>query len=464
MVGTRPAMGPLMPISKTAAVPLVRLHANDRSERPDGRQGERDEIGQAGIDPIRQACMKWPISWHNRMVMMAEEYFRAAQRAAAGMCRQLAGSAGVAHTRYARKVLRHVATNKPSGTAIRRWCRGGTHCGAPISGTTCTITSGCPGQPRTGPISLGWFSSISPVNYIVAGRRKQGQGCPFHHPVGWDEIRVPPIETSAGVSGGTRNSSHPTVVAQLKPTYNSHDGRPTPLGLAGSTSHSAAAGVACPRQHSARRGLSETVCPPARLEDVYRIEILPPALANTLGDQGLVEEILQHGPWLVAFTCYLWNIERTLWIAAGLRRAEPAVSVLLGGPEITPDNRWVLDQPEVDLAVFGEGEQTLAELLEQAACQPEALAGTSRRPSLAFRVGIPSPGCGSRGEPPAAAHPLGQPRCRFVALLGRNPRRRRGARPASWKRPAAAAIAAATAIIRRARRRCHTLGRALRPA
>ena len=99
------------------------------------------------------------------------------------------------------------------------------------------------------------------------------------------------------------------------------------------------------------------------LEEAYRIEILPPALANTLGDQGLVEEILSRRPWMVGFTCYLWNIERTLWIAQRLKQSEPGLRVLLGGPEVTADNPWVLQHPAVDYAIIGEGEQTLAELL-----------------------------------------------------------------------------------------------------
>ena len=76
------------------------------------------------------------------------------------------------------------------------------------------------------------------------------------------------------------------------------------------------------------------------LEDRFTIELLPPALCNTLGDQGLVEEILGRQPWMVGFTCYLWNIQRTLWIAEQLKRRQPQLQVLLGGPEITPDNAW----------------------------------------------------------------------------------------------------------------------------
>lgn len=99
------------------------------------------------------------------------------------------------------------------------------------------------------------------------------------------------------------------------------------------------------------------------LESAFDIDILPPAVANAAGDQALVQALLARDPWMVGFTCYLWNVERTLWIAAGIKRARPDVFVLLGGPEITADNAWVLEAPAVDFAALGEGEQTFAELL-----------------------------------------------------------------------------------------------------
>jgi radical SAM superfamily enzyme YgiQ (UPF0313 family) len=99
------------------------------------------------------------------------------------------------------------------------------------------------------------------------------------------------------------------------------------------------------------------------LADCYHIEVFPACHANTLGDRALVAAILSHDPWLVGFTCYLWNIERTLWIARELKRRRPGIRVLLGGPEVTADNTWVLETPDYDLAVIGEGEQTFAQLL-----------------------------------------------------------------------------------------------------
>lgn len=81
------------------------------------------------------------------------------------------------------------------------------------------------------------------------------------------------------------------------------------------------------------------------LGDAYQIEILPPPLVHRLGDRGVVEAILAREPWLVGFSCYLWNVERTLWIAGRLKEARPELKIVVGGPEITVDNAWVLRRP-----------------------------------------------------------------------------------------------------------------------
>src|SRR5439155_13398947 len=99
------------------------------------------------------------------------------------------------------------------------------------------------------------------------------------------------------------------------------------------------------------------------LDTFFDIDILPATQANTLGDRALVCALAERRPWLVGFTCYVWNIERTLWIARELKRLRPEVKIVLGGPEITADNAWVLQTDDYDFAVIGEGEQTFADLL-----------------------------------------------------------------------------------------------------
>jgi radical SAM superfamily enzyme YgiQ (UPF0313 family) len=107
------------------------------------------------------------------------------------------------------------------------------------------------------------------------------------------------------------------------------------------------------KQFAEQRGLGEH----------YDIKILSAGDANHLGDQALVAAICADELWMVGFTCYLWNIDRTLWIAEQIKQRQPNVLIIVGGPEITRDNDWVLQTPCLDFAVIGEGEQTFAELL-----------------------------------------------------------------------------------------------------
>jgi radical SAM superfamily enzyme YgiQ (UPF0313 family) len=146
------------------------------------------------------------------------------------------------------------------------------------------------------------------------------------------------------------------------------------------------------------------------LDDDYEIEILPAKLANLLSDWGLVAEILARDPWLVGWTCYLWNIERSLEISALVKQQRPQMHVIVGGPEITADNEWVLERPEIDFAAIGEGEQTFVELLaelREADVPRGPIAGLYVSPALTRTVrGQWRDEPVSRGELPVFRQPL----------------------------------------------------------
>ena len=156
--------------------------------------------------------------------------------------------------------------------------------------------------------------------------------------------------------------------------------------------------------------------------------------------------ILARGPALVGFTCYLWNIQRTICIARQLKAAPARIQILLGGPEITADNRWVLEEPSVDLAAIGEGEQTFVD------CSPHCTPSTAARvPALAgILTSRVSPGCGLAAAacPRRGAQQISTSSARPTSKASwTRPRSIR----CSWRPRAAAATAASSATILRAR-------------
>ncbi len=66
---------------------------------------------------------------------------------------------------------------------------------------------------------------------------------------------------------------------------------------------------------------------------------------------------------VVAFSCYIWNIRHTLEVARRIKQLNPAVKILLGGPEVSYDWQDVIARPEVDYIITGEGEIPFREFL-----------------------------------------------------------------------------------------------------
>ena len=93
----------------------------------------------------------------------------------------------------------------------------------------------------------------------------------------------------------------------------------------------------------------------ASIPDVSRIDLLSRSVMDCAGDALLIKTILEREPTVVGFTCYLWNVERSLFIAGELKRRCDAL-IVIGGPEVKPDNPWVLEDARWDVAFCGEGE------------------------------------------------------------------------------------------------------------
>ena len=92
--------------------------------------------------------------------------------------------------------------------------------------------------------------------------------------------------------------------------------------------------------------------------------IIDQNMIDSIGDRSLVKMIVSRSPELVAFTLYMWNVERSLWLANMLNRELPGVITVAGGPEVTRDNEWLLSSGGFDLMVSGEGEEFADRILD----------------------------------------------------------------------------------------------------
>lgn len=74
--------------------------------------------------------------------------------------------------------------------------------------------------------------------------------------------------------------------------------------------------------------------------------------------------IVAEKPDVVAFSCYIWNIETVLKLCDDLKKTLPNVIIVAGGPEVSFENGGLLEEnTNVDYIIAGEGEDKLPGLL-----------------------------------------------------------------------------------------------------
>jgi tRNA A37 methylthiotransferase MiaB len=95
------------------------------------------------------------------------------------------------------------------------------------------------------------------------------------------------------------------------------------------------------------------------------IEVVEPAITDAYGDTQLADHIARAEPELVGFSLYLWNVERSLHLAREVKKRSPRTRVVIGGPEVSADNPFVLEQAGFDYAVTGEAEDTFGALMKR---------------------------------------------------------------------------------------------------
>ncbi|SHS99497.1 methyltransferase [Mycobacteroides abscessus subsp. abscessus] len=80
----------------------------------------------------------------------------------------------------------------------------------------------------------------------------------------------------------------------------------------------------------------------------------------------IVTDLVQRKPDIIGFSCYIWNIEETIKVVSMIKKINPMIQIVVGGPEVTYDvMEWMEKVPQFDFIVIGEGEETFKNLLQQ---------------------------------------------------------------------------------------------------
>lgn len=130
----------------------------------------------------------------------------------------------------------------------------------------------------------------------------------------------------------------------------------------------------------------------AYTEADYNVEIRE----FTIKDPSLniVTDLYDKDADVIGFSCYIWNIEKTIEIVKMLKKVNPDLKIVLGGPEVSFDiPYWMEKVPEVDFIVFNEGEETFKHLLDEIAGEQKyhLVFGASYRKAEEIIVNPPRP-------------------------------------------------------------------------
>lgn len=80
----------------------------------------------------------------------------------------------------------------------------------------------------------------------------------------------------------------------------------------------------------------------------------------------IVSDLYQQKPTIIGFSCYIWNIEETIKVVNMIKKIDPSIQIVFGGPEVSYDTvEWMEKIPSVDFIVVGEGEYTFKQLLSE---------------------------------------------------------------------------------------------------
>lgn len=83
-------------------------------------------------------------------------------------------------------------------------------------------------------------------------------------------------------------------------------------------------------------------------------------------NETIYADLILAKPDILAFSVYIWSLERVLTISSAVKAASPDTRIILGGPEVSYTDMQILQENDcIDFIVRGEGEAVFSGLLER---------------------------------------------------------------------------------------------------
>lgn len=78
----------------------------------------------------------------------------------------------------------------------------------------------------------------------------------------------------------------------------------------------------------------------------------------------ILEGIMRENPDIICFSTYIWNVNMVSDLGKLIKRIEPAIEIMYGGPEVSFDSEEFLKKSCGDYLIKGEGEETFKEFIQ----------------------------------------------------------------------------------------------------
>ncbi|NEZ45920.1 DUF4080 domain-containing protein [Clostridium niameyense] len=98
-------------------------------------------------------------------------------------------------------------------------------------------------------------------------------------------------------------------------------------------------------------------------EDLNCVSVIKEFTINDRVDN-ILEQIIEEKAQIVAFSCYIWNIEYVVALSNLIKLVDPSIEILYGGPEVTYDSIEFLKSNKGEYVIEGEGEETYREFVQ----------------------------------------------------------------------------------------------------